>query len=43
MWARRVLNDIRERAGLIGDVPHVPIWPAVCSDNNLLAYLYGNE
>jgi hypothetical protein len=39
--ARRVLNDIRERAGLIGDVPHVPIWPAVMTDETLLRYLYG--
>jgi hypothetical protein len=39
--ARRILNGLRERAGLTLDVPNVPIWPAVCSDNNLLAYLYG--
>jgi hypothetical protein len=39
--ARRVLNDIRERAGLTWDVPNVPIWPAVMTDESLLRYLYG--
>lgn len=41
--ARRVLNGIRERAGLTGEVPSVPIWPAVMSDENLLRHLYGEE
>lgn len=38
--ARRILTGLRERAGLTGDVPNVPIWPAVNSDRALLDYLY---
>jgi hypothetical protein len=39
--ARRLLNGIRERAGLTGDVPVVPIWPLVMNDETLMAHLYG--
>lgn len=38
--ARRLLNSLRERAGLTWDVPNVPIWPAIMSDENLLAMLF---
>ncbi len=39
--ARKLLDEIRERAGLIGDEVRVPIWPAVMSDRALLDHLYG--
>lgn len=39
--ARRVLNGIRERAGLTWDIPNVPIWPAIQTDETLLRHLYG--
>jgi hypothetical protein len=39
--ARRILNGLRERAGLTLDVPAVPIWPAVMNDATLMDYLYG--
>lgn len=38
--ARKVLNDLRARAGLIGDDPRVPIWPAIMTDRRLLDMLY---
>jgi hypothetical protein len=41
--ARRLLNTLRERAGLTRDIPDVPIWPAIMSDESLLRMLYGKE
>jgi hypothetical protein len=39
--ARKLLNELRERAGLMKEIPDVPIWPAVNSDERILAYLFG--
>jgi hypothetical protein len=41
--ARRLLARFREAAGLVGEDVRVPIWPAVCTDENLLRYLYGSK
>jgi hypothetical protein len=39
--ARKALSEIREAAGLMGDNPAVPVWPAVMSQRNMMRHLFG--